>query len=293
MLIVSEQGVAALLAGGRWRVLRTAGRVPSTIHWAHPDNRGRCWLAGENGVSLLDGTTLKSWGAADGVPAKPLGHVWLDGKGRPWVCSWGDGVAFLEAGKWRKLTKNDGLLHPNCNGCAQDREGDVWVATEAGTTLFGADSRPVQQLRSPPVKSIAGNPEGWIALGVIGGLGVVAPGGRLHEIGEKDGLPQRTPQATFFDSRGRLWAGTWGGGLVQVDKAAGKVLRELALPAAGEVARIAEDARGVLWVASMRGLWKLAGTTWERVPLPRGVDKVRVVATVPPAIGRQLLTWAE
>ena len=39
----------------------------------------------------------------------------------------------------------------------------------------------------------------------------------IREITTDDGLPQRTPQATFVDTRNRVWLGTWGGGVVQVD----------------------------------------------------------------------------
>jgi len=302
VFVVSEEGATALRVGNRWRTLDLPATFPHDIHWCYTDSRAACWLAGKGGLARIDGTTTQLFGSDDGLPRDPLSHVFEDSRGRLWVSSWGGGVARFEGGQWQTLTTRDGLWHDDVNGCAEDANGRIWitggggmVAGVKGVTIFAEE----RLQRNAPgsglplnVMSVDADPEGRVFLGCIGGLVVIHPDMSVRKITVDEGLPQKTPQATFVDSRGRIWLGTWGGGVVQVDPTHFEVLGEHALPEAGHVRRIAEDSEGVIWAGSLEGLWNLQDGNWHKVPTPASFRRVQAVAAVSDEVATKLAEFA-
>jgi hypothetical protein len=302
VLISSEEGLAAIRRGNQWFHLDLSSRTPRKINWAYVDRAGSCWLCGDGGLSYFNGSEIRSFDAAVGLPRSDLSHVFEDSQGRLWVCSWGGGVAMMEQGRWRTFTQDEGLHHDDVNGAVEDDAGRVWVAghaldipVTAGASTFvnGTPEPSGPGSRLPQyVMSLDGDDAGRIYLGCVGGMIAVGPDLSVQTLGVEQGLPQRTPQATFVDSRGRLWAGTWGGGAVYIDRARFAVANELALREAKHVRRIAEDTSGNLWVASLEGLWMLNDSGWQPVPTPNPIARIAVVGTLPSGIGQQLVAWA-
>lgn len=291
LLIAEENGATALRMGDRWHPLDFSGKIPSQVMWCTIDHRGRCWLSGQGGVLCLDGQDVDVFGTRQGLPNKQFCHVFEDTQGRIWLGSFGGGMSMFEGGKWRTFTADDGLSHNEANACAEDRAGRIWIGCDLGVSIYdnGAfDKELAPQLSQLMVKSVEGDSAGRIYLGCIGALVIVHPNLTVKIIGPAQGLPQRTPQALLADSRGRVWAGTWGGGVVQVDQKTFEISADLALPDAAHVRRFVEDAGGTIWVAAIEGLWMLARDRWQKVTPPPGISKVSLVATVPDEIARQL-----
>lgn len=329
IMIATEEGRVASLApkglswtgpvvampdgDGSWRVddprSPTAGNIGQlrAISYFGGD---RTWFAGDNGVSWREagpaGDSREFAAGASGLPSKPIAGIFLEESKRIWVNSWGDGIAYLEGyggpgaaatnplEKWRRLSTPDGLCYDDVNGFAEDAQGRLWVGTDLGVSIWDGEKfltdGVVPQLAGLNVKSITNDSEGRVYLGAIGALIIVHPNNTVTILDPASGLPQRTPQAVFIDSRNRIWAGTWGGGVVQVERGEFKISGELALPQAGMVGKICEDKSGVIWVASLStGLWKLDGETWAQVPVPQGFESVRLVAVTPAGVHSRFL----
>jgi ligand-binding sensor domain-containing protein len=142
------------------------------------------------------------------------------------------------------------------------------------------------------VMSIESDGAGRVFLGCVGGLIVVDGALNVRRITEQEGLPQRTPQALYFDTRGRLWAGTWGGGIVQIDAKQNAVSAASALTGKFQVRRIVEDSSGTLWCGAVEGLWRLTADRWEPARTPSGFKNIAVVATVSESIAAQMrVAW--
>ncbi len=293
-----------------WLVL-SSNPEPAPVTWISTW-KDRCWFVGE-GVEwsysspepFLRRDSVHSKLSESGLPNKTISGIYNDRGGRLWVSSWGDGIAWLEGYSaradslneekgeelWHKLTTADGLCFDDVNGFTEDAKGRLWIATDKGISIresgkFVADPL-TEQFQNLNVKSIANDREGRIYLGVIGGLIIVHPDGSVLVINPASGLPQKTPQALFIDSRDRIWVGTWGGGAIQIDRSTFSVSTQLALPEAGMVGRICEDSTGVLWLASLSGgLWKLENDIWSRVRTPSGFEQIRVVASIPGGVGK-------
>ena len=301
LIIVTERGKAAVRIKDKWLPIDFARRVPLAVKWVFVDNRGHCWLGGVKGVTDLDGHKVRSYQAAQGVPSKPISHIFRHSSGQLWISSWGDNIAYLKGGRWLRKTTGGGLCHSNVNGFAEDHRKRIWIATDRGVSILTEKGQFVKDglvshLRDENVKSIASDAEGRIFLGTIGGLMIMSPDGRGEMISPAVGLPQQTPQAVFVDSRGRIWVGTWGGGVVRIGAPGHKVIKDNALPRAKCVCQICEDAAGSIWVASAdTGLWRLkAGEDrFQHVSTPSGMGQLRVVAAIPRAIGQQLVRWAK
>ncbi|HPA18605.1 MAG TPA: protein kinase [Verrucomicrobiae bacterium] len=216
--------------------------------------------------------------------AKPVSSLVEDRKGRVWFGTWGDGIGCWEDGRVKRLHQQDGLCFDDVNGFAEDGLGRLWIATDRGVSVLqdGAFLPGIPKAFAPlNVKSVASDSGGRIYLGAIGRTMVVQPDLSYIELTVETGLPQKTVQAAFADSHGRVWFGTWGGGIVQFDTRTLSITRDLALPDAGLVCAFCEDGEGRIIAASgSHGLWRLDGERWNRLPLPAGVEDIRVVAEI-------------
>jgi len=70
----------------------------------------------------------------------------------------------------------------------------------------------------------------------------------------KEGLPHNWIYDLFQDSRGRIWVGTWGGGLARLEDDRWKVYTKADGLHCNEVTCIREDELGKIWVATDDGL---------------------------------------
>jgi ligand-binding sensor domain-containing protein len=82
---------------------------------------------------------------------------------------------------------------------------------------------------------------------------------KWETITTKEGLPHNWIYDLFQDSKGRIWVGTWGGGLARFDADQWTIFTAKNGLHCNEVTCIREDTRGELWVATDRGLNKFDG----------------------------------
>ena len=59
-------------------------------------------------------------------------------RGTLWIGSEYDGLAFMTHGRWRVLTKKDGLSHDEVKTIVEDEDGNLWLGTADGITKLSA-----------------------------------------------------------------------------------------------------------------------------------------------------------
>ena len=172
-------------------------------------------------------------------------------------------------GAWQTLRVADGLPDPSVTAICQDREGNIWFATNGGGicrydgetfTSFSAEGRGV-------VSSILQDREGNIWFGT--GLAFIEGSGLVRYDGETfiayttaDGLPSDKVLCLLESLSGSLWIGTEAG-LVQYD---GETFATYTIPdglADDGVTALAEDGEGILWIGTEAGLVRYDGTYFE------------------------------
>ena len=149
--------------------------VNEWVYGVSVDARGRVWFATEGGVSMLDGGQWKAWTQADGVGAPRTEradyvlavHAAKDGS--VWAGTWGGGAARFQDGRWSTFTAKEGLAGNIVYAIAQEADGTLWFATDAGLSWYD--------------------------------------GSRLRSLGPKDGLPGTHLFALAAAPKGELWAG--------------------------------------------------------------------------------------
>ena len=75
-----------------------------------------------------------------------------------------------------------------------------------------------------------------------------------ESITRQDGLPHNWIYDLYQDSRGRIWVGTWGGGLAKFESNSWQVFTTKNGLYSNEVTCIREDRSGRIWLATDNGL---------------------------------------
>ncbi len=152
-------------------------------------------------------------------------------------------------------------------------DGAVWAGTSGGLFLRPPGTRRFRPIPGLPqgafVSALAATPSSAVWVGTLGyGLFRVAHPGQpatTVPLGTPaDASPARSGPNHIFtlhpDAAGRLWVGTWGGGLLRYDPATGSTARFAARPGdphalpSEEVVDLDVDAAGGVWAATWDGL---------------------------------------
>jgi ligand-binding sensor domain-containing protein len=269
------------------------------------DGEGLPWVGTWNGLNALDPTT----GQVTRYYAQPddpncLSHNWVtaivaEHRGAP---SAGDGAVLWvgtgvddqpEVGGLNRLEVATGrftrylydaadphsLGHNQVTALCQDRDGALWVGTEAGLDHWDGDNHRFVHYAHDPlnlhslgrgrVSAIHQDRSGilWFA---------TRDGGVSAYATAKDRFPRFQPDpldanslsgpsvgALFLDHDGILWIGVRGGGLNRLDRVSGRYTHYLHDPGdpnglgADTVTALLEDHEGVLWVGTSAGLDRL------------------------------------
>jgi signal transduction histidine kinase/ligand-binding sensor domain-containing protein len=209
-----------------------------------------------------------------------------DRDGGLWIGALVDkGLFHVHEGRTDLFTPAEGLSGESVNALFEDRERNIWVATDDGLDRFRDFAIPTisiqQGLSSRGVSSILSARDGslWVGAsdglnrwmkgqitvyryrslaGVRGGSPVsgLAPGreGTIREVTDS-GLPDKA-HALFQDARGQIWVGTQSGiAFLESDR-----FVPVASVPYGIVYSFTDDAAGNVWVSHQKGLLHLFGT---------------------------------
>jgi signal transduction histidine kinase len=134
-----------------------------------------------------------------------------DRRGNFWVATRGQGLWRARANQHGEpevdyLTRQHGLATDAVQCVFEDREGNVWVGTQAG--LQRLTPHRVTPLTDIPIaRATALTPDGSVWIGSTSGLTRFTATGRRH-YGEAEGLPGSVVLATQVDRDGVLWVAT-------------------------------------------------------------------------------------
>ena len=244
---------------------------------------------------LLASRTGGFWRLADGQVQK-----WKDGKLErdlgpyPWsrlavaacedpdgnlvVGTQGDGLFWYdEDGHTRHLTNS--LSYNYIPSLTLDREGTLWVGTDAG----GLDrvKRQVFTLleisRGATVRSTCDDGEGGLWFAHAGGL-VHVTDGTVQRYGARQGLRTDYLRSVLVDRSGHVLAGTYDRGLFELqDNRFREVSGSDKLHP--EVSVLYEDPKGNLWVGTQGGVGVRRGAEWTLFTTAQGLssDEVRAI----------------
>ena len=207
-------------------------RYPSA---PYEDGEGRLWIGTVlQGVLLVDGDELRSFGEGDGLPTLTVRDLEEGPDGNLFLATTG-GVCRFTGERFEVLAEYEGARttatfapfgdHRDVWDLHFDRDGTLWIATTAGVfrseggalvpfplPLFATNTQP--EFGIEMVHCIAEDPDGALWFGTDG-QGAFRFDGEGFEVFTEpaNGLASNRVSAIVRDRRGDVWFGTSGGGV--------------------------------------------------------------------------------
>lgn len=266
-LSTAHETAAAGLIHRSWSV--EDGLPQSTVNQILETRDGYLWVATNGGLARFDGTsfTLQPLTTDDGRVRLRVRRLLEDGAGRLWVGTEGDGVGFLDHGRFTEVSDLAGHLVLDL---AEDSAGRIWVATAAdGVLTVDGDtlgvSRPAALAGVTGVTALEITADDTVWVGTAAGRLWIVSGGVARPIGPAEGLPSYQILQISPSPRGGVWLALDGGGVARctdrvVEHYSGSMLDS------GQQWAVLEDRDGELWLGGYVGsLQRIVGGRAERV----------------------------
>ena len=246
------------------------------------DGQGRALVPAMTNVYRREGQGWLALGTGTGLGQGTVRNVFEDREGSLWLCS--DGVKRLQGrGLWRVYSVEEGLPHEMVWCMRRDRAGHLLVGTDRGLAVSSRDRfHAVEGLAGVQIRSLVEAPDGtWFGAGSPVIFRWDPRTNQVKRFGPEAGvICQGRIFRLLMDSRGTLWAGTDGGGLLR-GEGQGDALRfhRVLVPGGTRQERfrdLMEDGQGRLWAAGDQGVAVLDQGVWKRFTKADGLRDTHV-----------------
>ena len=228
---------------------------------------GEIWVGIPGGGVGRYNHESKKWMTYTGAKAPP-GNPFLlleDNSGSIWITT-SEGVArcppdYSDKVEWKIFTTADGLPSTNIRGISVDRSGRIWVGTKRGPAYFDGERwTPFDRSEdlAGRVNHVLEDEDGvfWFtrARSVTRYDPAIDGAAAFRTFKEGDGLGAGQVVLATQDSRGDIWFSTTGGGFSRFDGREFRKFDTTNSPLVQWTWSALEDADGVLWLATRRGI---------------------------------------
>lgn len=289
---------------------------------AMDEKRKSLWVGTSGGVLEVDlaSSNLKNTFTRDaGLANEYVFAIHVDKTGAAWFGTNGGGMTRFADGQWRTYFPMHGLADYWVYSFAEQHDGTLWIGTWAGANRLGTDrekfSTYVKQLVNEWVYGIDIDRAGNVWFGTEGGVsmfdgqnwkswthadGLGAPNDKQLPASTNTGLGTRARhdlsvlragEETYNPSYvfaikvamdGKVWVGTWGGGVSVFDGQRWTNLTSADGLAGDIVYAIEQDDGGSFWFGTNKGVSRFDGKTWFTYAKRDGLldDNVYSIAAV-------------
>jgi ligand-binding sensor domain-containing protein/AraC-like DNA-binding protein len=285
------------LKKSRVRTVTTGNGLPENrVQTMLRDHEGFLWIGTDRkGLSKIKGNkVIRTFTAADGLSGSKVRALFLDNGKNLWVgTTSGLNRVQITGGKFQvnAYTIDNGLSSNHITAIFQDRTGSLWIGTDNGLNRLKngkfTSYRQEAGLSGITIRTIGENREGNLQVGTRAGLFLLKNGKFRNFAADAPvtGKPFHFDYdvlAFHEDSRGHLWVGTNGSGLIRFPQAKPgpySVFTEKNGLPNNYIFSIGEDSRGRLWMSSYKGVFVLpAKNTFPGGPAPGPPDILTVIS---------------
>lgn len=224
--IGTQDGLLRITRSGVKTITAKDGLADDNVASVYQDPGGRLWLGTLTGhMYWLNGERVIPFQVP--VPQFRARGIYVDPKGVQWFSSASQGFMRVEGRQARVYGIRDGMRSNNVRQFLYDRQGVVWIATGSGLTRYDEHGALrtfylEDGLAYGGVRVLAEDRNGDILVGTDGGLNRIHSGVFVRDpVFVKLGYER--VWAIHVDSRGVLWLGTRGNGLIRIRD--GKITR--------------------------------------------------------------------
>lgn len=192
------------------------------------------------------------------------------------VGSWGQGLVLIRNREVIGCITAPRLANDNVHAVMQDSRGMIWIGNDEGISCgktFGSIRPLLPNIITGSMSCIYELHNGMICVGGEDHVYLFSPSGRLiNAISSTDGLICKQVRSFYEDKEGKLWIGTYNGGLYCYHKnRLTSMNRKAHCHLSGDAFTLMPDGHGFLLISSNKGLWavserKLNDFYYDRIP---------------------------
>jgi ligand-binding sensor domain-containing protein len=192
------------------------------------------------------------------------------------VGSWGQGVVLIRNRQVIGYVTEPQLSSGNVHAVMKDSRGMIWVGSDKGISrgkTFSTIRTWLPKVVTGSIACIYELRNGTICVAGEDRVYLLHPSGRLiRTISTKDGLLCKQVRSFYEDKEGKLWIGTYNGGLYCYHKQRLMSMnRKAYCYLSGDAFTLMPDGHGFLLISSNKGLWavseqKLNDFYYDRIP---------------------------
>ncbi len=246
------------------------------------DFENNVWLGTHAGLLRFRGKGFESYGAADGLLNNFIFGITKDKAGDMWFCTESDGVYRYDGKRFFAFRKKDGMPSNKTSAVTALEDGSVLVGTTNG--LVQISNGKIQRvyttkdgLNNDSVNVFFRDRKGVLWMGGNSGITKMEDGKFTPYSIKKNG-PAPDVWSMLEDAKGRMWVGTYLGGLFLFEnnsfREAGK---EMGITADSYFG-ISEDRKGTLYFATLDGVYIYDGTSLDSIREQHGLNSDLVYA---------------
>ena len=213
-------------------------------------------------------------------PMHGLADYWVyafafDSQQRVWIGTW-DGTSLYDSKTDTFTNYDDELINPWVYGVDVDAEGRIWFGTEGGVSMFDGSSwrswTHADGLGAPNMTGASSSANTGLGTRSRHNLDVTKDGGGSYN--------ENYVFAVHADKTGKgVWFGLWGGGVALMSRDGAWTNYTTGDGLAGNIVySLAQDADGVMWFGTDKGVSSFDGTRWASFDLGRSPAHVYALA---------------
>lgn len=234
------------------------------------DRQGRILTNLSDGMARFENGAWTTFHEGADLPPYDVRAILVDKQGSIWLALDGHGIAhWLGYNQFENYTGTNGLTASTTVwNFLRDRQGDLWIATEAGLRRIRRGTNRIEPLSGGSgaalqrSQTLAATPDGHIWSGSDNGMVVdFNPGnGSVRGVGQFGGVFDLLATVD-----GKMWVCSMNG-LFQVDSHHAATQPKPLID--GHVYEGIHDPRGDDWFIAASGLYRHSGNVWTRIQLP-------------------------
>jgi ligand-binding sensor domain-containing protein len=254
-------GLYRLHEGAFTRYTRKDGAPDDSVRCLFGDRDGNVWIGTSAGLGRWRDGRFERHALPAGTDASVSAFA-VDGVGRAWVGTDGDGLYRLEGG--RLVRERLSLRDDHVQSLLVDRKGALWIGTDGGLHRLHEGRIEVltreDGLTSDAVRALFEDREGSLWIGAVGL--VQLKDGTVLSYGRAQGLTDEDVYAVATAAGKGLWVGTSGGEIALFSGGRFTPVAGRAVLRGATVLALREDRKGRLWVGTDHGLHRFTGGQW-------------------------------
>ncbi|MFK7969810.1 MAG: two-component regulator propeller domain-containing protein [Bacteroidia bacterium] len=210
--------------GTNWSSFTDAdGLGNNRINYIKEGPNGKVWVGERSGLSVYDAGSWTTYGTSEGIPFGGISHIDFEAE-IAWLGTGLSGVLIYNGSDFIPLTEDDGLVDNRVRSIVIAPNGDRWVGTAEGVSVFNVDNQLLTNhtrmyIMPPPdtlnpVEAIAIDMNGaaWVGVYVdylvtVGGI-AWSTGFGWNDYDETDGLVGPAVNDIVVDSKNNVWVAT-------------------------------------------------------------------------------------